>query len=468
MFYLHPLLVVKHVLLLTNNTLIATVLLYVHTIITSQNNNNNNTVYLMYEAADQSHEAARQACKYTLYIPSLQSGHFYYNSTDIITATCAKRLKRLVDGALPTSTPSIPLVPSLSSYKLLEAGQWSHFLSLTCPDVQTILPILPILRVGVDALELRVDLLDDITPRSIHRQVSLLQDFIGLPIVFTVRTKSQIGRFPDTAVQEIKALLLEGLRAGIDWLDVEASLPMDILLDVAGTAKTLYSHTTKILGSLHDVNSPQSITQIDEMYKRCDLYGYADMLKVVTGAEDMSDCVNVQKVGSLQQSKKPFIGLCLGEKGSYSRVLNKRFTPVTHELLSIAAPGQLSARQLMDRRLQDGLIRSKRFYLFGSPIQQSLSPAMHNQAYQALLLPHVYTLNEQQDVHQYIDVMSDDVFRGASVTIPHKESIMPLLHEVRGAAIDIGAVNTVVVDENRRLIGYNTDYIGIKRYKLTK
>jgi len=88
---------------------------------------------------------------------------------------------------------------------------------------------------------------------------------------------------------------------------------------------------------------------------------------------------------------------------------------------------------------------------------------MHNQAYQALLLPHIYALNEQQEVHPYIDVMSDDLFGGASVTIPHKESIMPLLHEIRGAAVDIGAVNTVVVDEKRRLVGYNTDYIGIKR-----
>lgn len=439
----------------------------------------------MYEAADadtdHTHESIRHACKHTLYIPSLQSGHYYYNSTDIITATCAKRLKRLIansckgltrvtstgnDASLPVSIPSLPS-------ELIEAGQWSHFLSLTCPDVQNILPILPILRLGVDAFELRVDLLDDITPRSIHRQVSLLQDFIGLPIVFTVRTKSQIGKFPDTAIQEIKALLLEGLRAGIDWLDVEASLPTDILIDVADTAKTLYSHTTKILGSLHDINTPQSILHIDEMYKRCDLYGYADMLKVVTGAEDISDCINVQRIGSLQS--KPFIGLCLGEKGSYSRVLNKRFTPVTHELLSIAAPGQLSARELMDRRLQDRLIRSKRFYLFGIPIQQSLSPAMHNQAYQALLLPHVYTLNEQQEVHRYIDVMmssnnnegndnDNDLFGGASITIPHKESIMPLLHEIRGAAVDIGAVNTVVVDENKRLVGYNTDYIGIKRY----
>ena len=432
-----------------------------------------NSVYMMYEDADQSHyEAVRQACKYTLYVPSLQSGG-HYSSIEAITTACATRLKRFVDGDIdglpntPASSPSTssssstPSSSSLSSVQL-RAGLWSHFLSLTCSDVQAIVSILPTLRIGVDAFELRVDLLEDTSSRSIHRQLALLMDLIHLPIVFTVRTQSQIGKYPDDAVQQIRALLLEGLRAGVDWLDIEASLPTDILLDICNTTKVRYSQTTKMLGSLH-VTTPQSIHQIEDMYQRCDLHGYADMLKVVTGAEDQSDCDHVQQVGCLQS--KPFIGLCLGAKGSYSRVMNKRFTPVTHELLSAAAPGQLSVKQLMDRRLEDGLIQSRRFYLFGTPIQQSLSPAMHNRAYQALLLPHVYALNEQSDVSSYISMMTDDDhFGGASVTIPHKESIIPLLHEVRGAAAIIGAVNTVVVDTDRRLVGYNTDYLGIKRY----
>ncbi len=126
--------------------------------------------------------------------------------------------------------------------------------------------------------------------------------------------------------------------------------------------------------------------------------------------------------------------------------------------------GQLTVEELMKRRVESGLLVPRKYYLFGSPIQQSLSPAMHNGAFKALLLPHNYSLNEKTDVRlfdsslhglsalaqrenqvsDYANVLNMTDFGGASVTIPHKESIIPYLGEVRGAAVSIGAVNTVV------------------------
>ena len=47
-------------------------------------------------------------------------------------------------------------------------------------------------------------------------------------------------------------------------------------------------------------------------------------------------------------------------------------------MMETAAPGQKSAKELMDMRVKEGLIEAKNFYLFGSPISKSLSPAMHN------------------------------------------------------------------------------------------
>jgi Skp family chaperone for outer membrane proteins len=112
--------------------------------------------------------------------------------------------------------------------------------------------------------------------------------------------------------------------------------------------------------------------------------------------------------------------------------------------MATAAPGQLTAQQLMDIRLNDKLISPKQFYLFGTPISKSLSPAMHNAAYTALLLPHQYNLAESADVASYENIIKGKNFGGASVTIPHKETIIPFLDEIVGAAKDIGAVNTIV------------------------
>ena len=80
---------------------------------------------------------------------------------------------------------------------------------------------------------------------------------------------------------------------------------------------------------------------------------------------------------------------------------------------------------------------------------------------------HEYYLNEQIDVNTYKEVLNDVTFGGASVTIPHKETIIPLLDEVKGAAKVIGAVNTIVI-ENDKKVGYNTDWIGMKRPILSK
>ena len=51
----------------------------------------------------------------------------------------------------------------------MDAGEWSHFVSLTFPSIEKAVPNLPALRIGADAFELRVDLLEDMSPVSIHR-----------------------------------------------------------------------------------------------------------------------------------------------------------------------------------------------------------------------------------------------------------------------------------------------------------
>ena len=97
--------------------------------------------------------------------------------------------------------------------------------------------------------------------------------------------------------------------------------------------------------------------------------------------------------------------------------------------------------------------------VLGYPVRHSLSPAMHNAAFQAMNINAVYLAFETGYLKGALEGMKALNIVGLSVTIPHKADIMPLLDEVDDLALRIGAVNTVV-NQNGRLIGYNTDARG--------
>jgi shikimate dehydrogenase len=94
--------------------------------------------------------------------------------------------------------------------------------------------------------------------------------------------------------------------------------------------------------------------------------------------------------------------------------------------------------------------------LIGDPVEHSLSPLIHNAAYKALGLNYAYITLRASDVGQAIETIRTNDIRGASVTTPHKVSVLKYLNRLDPAADKIGAVNTIVND-NGKLLGYNTD-----------
>jgi shikimate dehydrogenase len=99
--------------------------------------------------------------------------------------------------------------------------------------------------------------------------------------------------------------------------------------------------------------------------------------------------------------------------------------------------------------------------LVGDPVAHSVSPAMHNAAFQAVGLNYVYLSFQVPPaaLSQAITVIRGPVFRGANITIPHKTAVLPLLDDIDPHARRIGAVNTIVND-NGKLTGHNTDAQG--------
>lgn len=99
--------------------------------------------------------------------------------------------------------------------------------------------------------------------------------------------------------------------------------------------------------------------------------------------------------------------------------------------------------------------------LLGSPVSHSISPMMHNEAFQALGLDYVYLAFDVENdaLEKAVDGLRALNVRGFNITMPHKNQMSVLCDKLSPAAKIIGAVNTVV-NENGILTGHTTDGIG--------
>lgn len=100
--------------------------------------------------------------------------------------------------------------------------------------------------------------------------------------------------------------------------------------------------------------------------------------------------------------------------------------------------------------------------LIGWPVGHSKSPAMHQAAFRAAGVDGVYVLLpvHPDDVGEAVRGLRALGFRGVNVTVPHKQAVMPFLDTLTPEARAIGAVNTILVQENGTLLGHNTDAAG--------
>jgi len=360
-----------------------------------------------------------------------------------------------------------------SNRPVLDVENPTTFLSLTFPDISPALERIDELTEGADAIELRVDLLSPsgkapsaptLPPREyVAKQLSLLRLATNLPVVYSVRSKDQGGMAPSNDDKGYLDLVTLGLRSGCEYVDLETCWKNSILDAVV--AKKGASH---IVASWHDWTGKMAWNgkEVKEKYDVCAKYG--DVVKIVGTAKSMSDNYALATFVEAQNAKggKPFLAINMGAKGQMSRISNPILTPITHPLLpSRAAPGQLSAREINTARGLMGHSPRKRYFLFGSPIAASVSPTLHNTGFETLGLPHFYDRYEASSVDDGLkEILAAADFGGASVTIPLKLDIIPLLDSVSPDAELIGAVNTVVPkysNGKRVLTGENTDWQAI-------
>jgi len=291
-----------------------------------------------------------------------------------------------------------------------------------------------------DVVELRWDLVRDL---DADRMLALK----GKPKLITVRSRQQGGA---ARPAEREPLLRKALAAGVAYLDLEFGDRDLVFVRGRGRTRRLLSH--------HDFNGTPA--DLLALYHEMRAAGGDALPKIVTFADAASDIVRVR---DLLQSAGPgsLIAFCMGAKGVPSRILAPSwgsaavYAPARGAAGS--APGQVSLEELF------GLYRFHRIGpgtrllgILGYPIGHSLSPRLHNAALAELGLDYCYLPFETSRLAEFLPVLSELRLVGLSVTLPHKEAILPHLDALDDTARRVGAVNTVLKVWNR-LEGRNTD-----------
>lgn len=114
------------------------------------------------------------------------------------------------------------------------------------------------------------------------------------------------------------------------------------------------------------------------------------------------------------------------------------------------------------------------YYIFGQGISQSLSPTIHNAAFEHYGLPHRYNIKECNSLQDVKALIHDPGFGGSSVTMPHKLSAGEFCAQVTDPVTRLGAINTLIARSidtgdgtaKREIHGDNTDWSGL--YSLIK
>ncbi len=110
------------------------------------------------------------------------------------------------------------------------------------------------------------------------------------------------------------------------------------------------------------------------------------------------------------------------------------------------------------------MIEKKIFGLIGKNISYSFSENYFSAQFKKLgLTDHGYQNFDIDSLFFFPEIIANQKVKGLNVTIPYKEKIIDFLDELNNEAREIGAVNTIQITVERRLIGYNTDYYGFMK-----
>ena len=291
---------------------------------------------------------------------------------------------------------------------------------------------------GESLLEFRLDYLP-----APEQGAAVIRKFLtsrpDCAVLATCRRHQNHGKFNGSIEDQIR-ILDAAIAAGARAVDIE----IESAENAAERLEALRAHARLIL-SYHNYEGTPSPEAILRRMLRIPADGY----KIVTTARKPSDNSRILGLAKTHP-RTPLIVLAMGETGFPTRVLS----PSLGGLFTYAAPnasegtavGQICARHMRHLYRVEKFSRAAKIYgVIADPVRHSISPAVHNRAFQALRMDAVYVpfLVQPAQLKDFFALAEGLPVTGFSVTIPHKQKILRYLNAVDPLARRIGAVNTV-------------------------
>lgn len=312
-----------------------------------------------------------------------------------------------------------------------------------------------------DLIEVRVDCFDPAQVGENFKRAEYLFERSPRPAIMTFRPTEQGGHRTLDAKSRLRFWLFSRPTSS-KFLDIELDLAVNTALFDFGQKVDW----TRVICSYHNLTGvPENLDRILDRMTRT----HARILKIAFQAEDITDCIAAfHLLDRARSRRREMISIAMGTAGLMTRVLGpSRGSFLTYGALeteSATAPGQITAKELRTLYRIDALSRQTRILgIAGLPVTHSISPYIHNAAFESAKFDGVYLPFEVRDISSFIKRMVhprtreiDLNFLGLSVTAPHKTAVMSCLDWIDPVAKDIGAVNTIVVQEGE-LHGFNTD-----------
>ena len=307
-------------------------------------------------------------------------------------------------------------------------------------------------------LELRLDYLPK--PALLFPK---LKEFGGfhrdITLVATCRRAAAGGKFRGSVASQFE-VLQKAAAAGCQLVDIE----LESATSLKKPDLEKLRQQAGLIVSFHDYRGTKKLEETWDAMHRLPV----DYIKIVSTAKSLADNVKMMRLLEQRSDFVSTVGVCMGEQGIISRILNVRsgstFTFASAQAGEETAPGQIAARVLRDVYRIDMVDAATKVYgVAGDPITHSLSPQMMNTAFRRENINAVYVPLQTGDAADLLTCVREIPIQGLSITMPLKEEVLKHLDKTDSLSTKIGACNTIIRSQDGKLYGFNTDVAGVLR-----